>query len=296
MKNATMDSKSECNDTDRIDLLPSWKNYNLEKFVSSSKKGYEQNESSDIARDKEWRGMKNEKKDPKSSENTELKADNGLVSNNDDDKNKTGEEGKDASSKEDEWMEKKGEIERRNDSIMIDMTKEDNGIIDGDMFDKGKKGINEVSSRIIKIDSLYPDNLLTLGDTWQTTDKILMNQEGELGYVRIEMINLQALVFKNLSMKATEVSMLIKEMVILVEEEWLAIRSARFHSTVEGCLVNMNKMCTKVCFNNIVNGKSKFHELAKKLLNRVQQARGLTLQCDLKISASMRYKWIKKAK
>ena len=123
-----------------------------------------------------------------------------------------------------------------------------------------------------------------------------MNQEGELSFIRIEMINLQALVFKNLSMKATEVSKLIQEMVILVEEEWLAIRGARFHSTVEGCLVNMNKMCTRACFNNIVNGKSKFHELTKKLLNQVQQAKGLTLQCDLKVSASMRYKWIKKVK
>ena len=309
MKNAAMNLKSMCSDTNKIDLFPSWKNYNLEKFVSSSERGYDQNGSSDIERNQERKGINNVRRDPKNSGSTELRADGKLGSKSSDKnitkadvyeqyitKTKKEEKEEDASSKRDEWMERKGEIGKRDDSSMVDMTKENNGIMDGDMFDKGRNGINEVSNRIVKIDSLYPEDLLTLGNTWQTTDWILMNQEGDLSYVRIEMINLQALVFKNLSMKATEVSKLIQEMVILVEEEWLAIRNARFHSTVEGCLVNMNKMCTKVCFNNIVNGKSKFHELAKKLLNRVQQARGLTLQCDLKISASMRYKWIKKAK
>ena len=156
--------------------------------------------------------------------------------------------------------------------------------------------MNEIENKISKIDSLYPKDLSKLGDTWQTTDMILRNQEDELSFVRIESINLQALIFKNISMKATKVSKIVQDMIILIEEEWLAIRNARFHSTVEGCLMNMNKMCTRSCYNTIVNGKDKFHNLAEELRGRINQSETQVLHCDLRVSASMRYEWIKKIK
>ena len=176
----------------------------------------------------------------------------------------------------------------------LSATKEGNGILRGESPTDDTNNINEIKNEIMKIESLYPEDIASLGATWQLSDKMLSNQEEELSYLRFEIINLQAMIFKNISMKAKGVSETIQKMIIQIEDEWNAIRKARYHSTVEGCLVTAGRMCTRKCFENIVNGKNNFKMLAEKLMNETSSAKDFMLQCDLKFSAILRYKWIKR--
>ena len=167
-----------------------------------------------------------------------------------------------------------------------------NGIMLGETRSASNNNINEIKRRIIKTESLYPENLEKLGESWQTRDKMLSNQEEELSFLRIEIVNLQALIFKNFSMKAGGISKKVQDMMIQVEEEWSTIRQARYHSTVEGCMVTIGKMCTRSCYDQIVNGKHEFKKLTNELLREIDDSKSLMLQCDLRISAKQRYEWI----
>ena len=175
-----------------------------------------------------------------------------------------------------------------------DMTEADCGMVQEGPVTDYERSVTEIKKKIIRLEKLYPENLVKLGQTWKLGDKVLSNQEEELSYLRIEAINLQAMIFKNISMKAVNISEIIRKMIIQIEEEWSAIRKARFHSTVEGCLVMANKMCTKISFKDVVNDKDKFRELSNKLMDELSASKEEMLECDLKFSAKLRYKWINK--